>query len=79
MSIALSTHNSTIVTAFYNELFRQGLVVAVIRMLVGVLLEYRRRRFDPGAPSSSAPIPKPSISATSSTAAHGPGGLSRPI
>jgi hypothetical protein len=36
MSTGLSTHNSTIVTAFYHELLRQGLVVAMIMMLVGV-------------------------------------------
>ena len=36
MSTGLNVNNSTIVSAFYNELLRQGLVVAVIVMLIGV-------------------------------------------
>ena len=36
MSTGLNANNPTIVSAFYNELLRQGLVVAVIVMLVGV-------------------------------------------
>ena len=35
MSTGLNTNNSTIVSAFYNELLRQGLVVALIVLLVG--------------------------------------------
>ncbi len=36
MSTGLNANNSTIVSAFYNELLRQGLVVAVIVILIGV-------------------------------------------
>jgi cytochrome oxidase Cu insertion factor (SCO1/SenC/PrrC family) len=35
MSTGLNVNNSTIVSAFYNELLRQGLVVALIVLLVG--------------------------------------------
>ena len=36
MSTGLSTNNPVVVSAFYNELLRQGLVVALIALFVGI-------------------------------------------
>src|SRR5277367_1836528 len=61
MSTGLNVNNSTIVSAFYNELLRQGLVVAVIVMLIGVAWSISRsaqlRRAASGQQSSLLGFP----------------------
>jgi cytochrome oxidase Cu insertion factor (SCO1/SenC/PrrC family) len=61
MSTGLSTNNPVVVSAFYNELLRQGLVAAVILLFVGaswsVLRSAQLRRAAPsalGAPTTLA-------------------------
>ncbi len=60
MSTGLSTHNSTIVSAFYNELLRQGLVVALIVLLVAATWSISRsaqlRRAASGRPGQPSGI-----------------------
>ena len=64
MSTGLNVNNSTIVSAFYNELLRQGLVVAVIVMLIGVAWSISRsaqlRRAASGQQESGR-TPRPSF------------------
>ena len=61
MSTGLNANNSTIVSAFYNELLRQGLVVAVIVMLIGVAWSISRsaqlRRAASGQQGSALDFP----------------------
>jgi cytochrome oxidase Cu insertion factor (SCO1/SenC/PrrC family) len=61
MSTGLSTHNSTIVSAFYNELLRQGLVVALIVLLVGAAWSISRsaqlRRLATGQQGQPSGVP----------------------
>jgi cytochrome oxidase Cu insertion factor (SCO1/SenC/PrrC family) len=42
MSTGLSTNNPTIVSAFYDELLRQGVIVGVILILVGLVWSFTR-------------------------------------
>ena len=53
MSTGLSTNNPTIVSAFYDELLRQGVVVAVILLLVGLVWSLTRSGAAPPCRRSS--------------------------
>ena len=54
MSTGLSANNPTIVSAFYDELLRQGLIVAVILMFVGVAWSISRSAQLRGAAAAAA-------------------------
>jgi cytochrome oxidase Cu insertion factor (SCO1/SenC/PrrC family) len=60
MSTGLSTSNPTIVSAFYDELLRQGLVVAIILVFIGVAWSVSRsaqlRRAAAGAAEAAAAL-----------------------
>jgi cytochrome oxidase Cu insertion factor (SCO1/SenC/PrrC family) len=61
MSTGLNVNNSTIVSAFYNELLRQGLIVAVIVLLIGAAWSISRsaqlRRAASGQQDRQGPLP----------------------
>jgi cytochrome oxidase Cu insertion factor (SCO1/SenC/PrrC family) len=65
MSTGLSTNNPVVVSAFYNELLRQGLVAAVILLLVGISwsilrsVQLRRATLNGGGPVGTTTFAQP--------------------